>query len=254
MRNRDLAALEFDQVREELARFAASSTAKTRCRELRPSADRAVVRGELERVWQCLRLIDQFGNLPLGEFPDIRESMRTATHEGFTLDGPALADIRAVLEAAQVTRSFLRKHTTQLAGLAHLPEQLPALPNMLATLSRALDDKGQVTDEASEELAAVRRTVRHLRDKLTRRLEELVNRASMSEVLSDRYVTVRNNRFVVPVWSAAAPQFQGVVQDRSISGETTFIEPIFAVELNNRLLLAAKEEESLVRRILADLT
>lgn len=254
MRDRDLAALEFDQVREELARFAASSAGKSSCRELRPSADRAVVHEELERAWQCLRLIDQFGNLPLGEFPDIRESTRKAAHEGFTLDGAALAEIRSVLEAAHITRSFLHKHTAQLASLATLPERLPVLPDIVATLGRALDDKGQVTDEASEELADVRRTLRHLRDKLTRRLEELVNRASMTDVLSDRYVTVRNNRFVVPVWSSAAPQFQGVVQDRSISGETTFIEPIFAVELNNRLLLAAKEEEALVRRVLADLT
>jgi len=254
MRSRDLIALELDQVREDLARFASSTVAKTRCRELTPSADRAVVATELSRAWELFRLIDQFGYVPLGDIPDIRGSLRSAAHDGFVLDGPALAAIRSVLEAAQITRSFLRKHTSQFASLAHLPDSLPFLSTVLTTLKRALDENGGVTDDASDELAEVRRTVRHLRDKLTRRLDELVNRAAMSDVLSDRYVTVRNNRFVVPVWSSAAPQFEGVVQDRSISGETTFIEPLFAVSLNNRLLLAAKEEEALVRRILADLT
>jgi DNA mismatch repair protein MutS2 len=66
----------------------------------------------------------------------------------------------------------------------------------------------------------------------------------MDDLLSDRYVTLRNNRFVIPVKTAAAAQVGGVVQDRSVSGETTFIEPLFAVEMNNQLLIAAKEDST----------
>lgn len=254
MRPRDLVALELDQVRDEVARFAASSSGQARCRALLPSPQRAVVEAELTRAWECFRLIEQFGDLPIADFPDIREALRRASREGAVLDGMALADVRAVLDTAQGVRAFLRKHTAQFASLSPLPDQIPALPALLATLHRAIDARGEVADDASDELAEVRRTLRHLRAKLTRRLEDLVHRGTLSEVLSDRYVTMRNNRFVVPVWTSAASQFEGVVQDRSISGETTFIEPLFAVELNNRLLLAAKEEEALVRRILADLT
>jgi len=254
MRPRDLVALELDQVRDEVARFAASSAGQARCRALVPSPLRAVVENELTRAWECFRLIDQFGSLPIDDFPDIREPLRRASREAAVLDGAALADVRAVLDTAQATRSFLRKHTAQFDSLSSLPDSIPVLPALLATLHRAIDARGEVADDASDELADVRRTLRHLREKLTRRLEDLVHRGNLSEVLSDRYVTVRNNRFVVPVWTSSASQFEGVVQDRSISGETTFIEPLFAVELNNRLLLAAKEEEALVRRILADLT
>src|SRR5207253_4046472 len=84
--------------------------------------------------------------------------------------------------------------------------------------------------------------------------EGLLTQPTMAEFLVDRYVTLRNNRFVLPIKTGLARQYDGVVQDRSVSGETTFIEPLFAVQLNNRLLMAAKEEEALVRRILADLT
>jgi DNA mismatch repair protein MutS2 len=254
MRPRDLTALEFDHVRHRLADFACSPPGRAACRAIVPSADRDTVQRALDAVWQCRRLIDEQGRLPLQEFPDITAALRTAAHEGAVLDGPSLVGIRTVLAVAQATRAFLKQHGAAYPALAQLPAQLPQSPHLQASLTRALDDAGAVTDDASDELAEVRRTIRHLRDKLTRRLEEIVGRPGLADVIADRYVTIRNNRFVIPVKSAAAARFDGVVQDRSVSGETTFIEPFFAVELNNRLLLAAKEEEALVRRILADLT
>ncbi len=221
---------------------------------LAPSPDRTVVARALDAAWQCFRLIEEHGDLPLREFADLRGCLRRAAHEGATLDGPSLVAVRTVLAVAHATRAFLKKHSAAYPLLANLAEGLVPLPALQASLTRALDEDGGVTDDASDELAEVRRTLRQLRDKLTRRLDELLARPGLAELISDRYVTVRNNRFVVPIKTAMAGQFDGVVQDRSVSGETTFVEPLFAVELNNRLLLAAKEEEALVRRILADLT
>ena len=255
MRARDLAALQFEQVCQRLADFASSPGGKEACRALLPSGDRDVVESALDTTWDCLRLIEQRGDLPLGAFPDIRPALRSAAHEGFVLDGISLVDIRSVLASASATRAFLKSAAgSGCEALADWPERLQLLPALDATLKRALDERGGVTDGASEELAAVRRTLRELRDRLTRRLEDLLGRAVMAPIIADRYVTVRNNRFVVPIKTAAAPQVEGVVQDRSVSGETMFIEPLFAVELNNQLLIAAKEEEALVRRVLADLT
>jgi DNA mismatch repair protein MutS2 len=254
MRARDLDALEFSQVRNRLADFASSPAGKDVCRALAPVTDRGAAAEALEAAWQCFRLIEQHGDVPLGECPDVRTALRRAAHEGFVLEGTALVEIRSVLAAAQTTRTFLKKHVGGYAALAHLPERVVLLPILHATLARALDDHGGVTDDASDELGEVRRTLRHLRDQLTRRLDDLLSRPAMGELLADRYITIRNNRFVMPIKTAMVPQFDGVVQDRSASGETTFIEPLFAVALNNRLLMAAKEEETLVRRVLADLT
>jgi len=129
-----------------------------------------------------------------------------------------------------------------------------AFPLLEAALVRTLDDGGGVLDRASDELASIRHTIRRLRDTLSSRLERLVGAHGMTDVVSDTYVTIRNNRFVVPVRAGAAAQIAGVVQDRSISGETLFVEPLFAVDLNNQLLMAVKEEEAIVHRVLADLT
>jgi DNA mismatch repair protein MutS2 len=254
MRPRDLAALEFDHVRNRLADFACSSGGKEACRALVPTGERVQAEQALEAAWQCFRLLEQEGGIPLAEFPDIRASLRTAARDGAVLDGTSLVEIRQVLATVQETKAFFRKHARGFPALALLPDQLAPLPALHETLMRALDDNGDVSDDASDELTEVRRTIRQLRARLTRRLEDLLVQPTMAELLGDRYVTLRNNRFVIPIKTAMARQFDGVVQDRSASGETAFIEPLFAVELNNHLLMASKEEEWLGHRILSDLT
>lgn len=254
MRPRDLEALGYEAVLGHLADFASSPGGKEACRALRPAGERQAAAAALEATWQCLRLIEREGPIPLGEFPDIRSSISRARHEGFVLDGKSLVEIRAVLQAAHGVRLFLQRHARDLARLADLPQRLVSPASLRATLERTLDADGAVTDDASDELADVRHTLRRLRERLTRRLEQMLSRPGMEGLLSDRYITVRNNRFVIPVKTAAAARIGGIVQDRSISGETTFIEPLFAVEMNNELLIAEREEERLVRRVLADLT
>ncbi len=254
MRPRDLLALEFPRVAARIADFAASSAGQARCQALAPTADRAAAESALERADQLVRLLEARGDPPLGAFADVRANLRSAAHEGFTLDGKALVAVRATLTAIRGVAAFFRRAADEAPALAPLTARLVAFPALEAALTRALDEDGAVLDAASEALAAVRASIRRLRAALTRKLEELVARQGMAELLADTYVTLRNNRFVIPLRAAAAARLPGVVQDRSVSGETLFVEPLFAVELNNELLLAVREEERLVQRILTDLT
>lgn len=254
MRPRDLKALEFHTVVNRIAQFAISPGGQNACRSLSPARDLTQASHWLDTTWDAFRLIERNGPLPLGEFADIRAAIGRATHEGFILDGPSLVSIRTVLQVARDVHAFLAKHASDSVNLVPYNARLQLMPALRSTLERTLDDEGAVTDDASDELAEVRRLLRQLRDRVTKRLDQLLSRGDMQDLLSDRYVTLRNNRFVIPVKTSAASQVGGVVQDRSVSGETTFIEPLFAVEMNNQLLLAGKEEERLVRRVLADLT
>src|SRR5207244_970916 len=108
--------------------------------------------------------------------------------------------------------------------------------------------------DASPALAAARAVTRELRAQMEARLLGMVRDPEMASIVAEQYVTVRNGRFVVPIRTAAAGGFAGVVQDRSASGETVFMEPLFAVELHNRLLLATKDEEAEERRVRGELT
>ncbi len=254
MRPRDLLALEFPRVCARLAECAASSAGQERCRALAPVTDRTAADAALERAWQCFRLLEQHGEPPLRAFADVRPHLRSAAHEGFALDGKTLVAVRQTLETIRTLCAYFRRHAASAEALRDLPDRLVAFPHLESALQRALDEDGAVLDQASDALARVRAAIRRLRDTLTRKLEDLVQRRAMADVIADTYVTLRNNRFVVPVRVGAAAQFQGVVQDRSVSGETLFVEPLFAVDLNNELLLAVREEELIVQRILADLT
>lgn len=252
MRPRDLQALEFPLVLRRLSDFAQSPGGKQACLDLEPSTDETFAHASLDLAWQCFRLTEKHGRIPLSDFPDVREAMRKAAHPGFILDGAALVEIRRVLDCARRCRAYLGAHAKEIPNLDALRERIDPPPEVHDTLARSLDEEGGVTDEASEELADVRQTVRRLRARLSKRLEGMLDRAG--DILSDRFVTLRNNRFVLPIRTMAVGQMDGVVQDRSASGETTFVEPLFAVELNNKLLVAAKEEERIIRKILADLT
>jgi DNA mismatch repair protein MutS2 len=254
MRPRDIEALDFPRVCARIADFAASEAGKEACRALHPTAAADLAEARVERMWQFHRLLEKHGDPPLGSFPDVRPHLRTAAHEGFVLEGKSLVEIRSLLVAVREVGNFFRHHANEHAALADLPLRMPPFALLETSLTRSLDDDGGVLDQASDELAAVRARIRRVRETLGRRLEELVRRQSLAEVVADTYVTLRNNRFVVPVRAAAASQFSGVVQDRSVSGETVFVEPLFAVELNNELMMAAREEDAIVRRILSDLT
>lgn len=254
MRPRDLSALDFHRVTARVAELAASTAGQERCRAIAPTADRAAADRALERAWELHRLLEQHGDPPLPGFADVRPQLRSAAHEGFVLDGRALVAVRGTLAAIRAVGGFFRRHGDAAPTLAGLADRLVAFPGLEAELGRALDDDGNVLDAASPALARVRAAVRRLRDGLQRKLEELVARRGLADVIGDDYVTLRNNRFVVPVRAAAVGQLPGVVQDRSVSGETLFVEPLFAVEMNNELLLATREEELIVQRILTDLT
>lgn len=254
MRERDLVTLGFHRVREELARFAASVPGKEACLQTAPRVDRDDVERELERTESCARLIRDGRPPPQPAFADIRPWLRAASREGFVLDGPALVEIRRVLRGARAAARFFPSAAGAAPALADYTARLRPIPLLHEPLERMLEETGQVRDEASDELRSVRQTVRSLRHHISERLEALLSERGVAEALSDQFVTVRNDRYVIPVRAGAAARVPGVVQDRSVSGETLFVEPFFAVELNNELLLAVKEEERIVRRILGDLS
>lgn len=254
MRARDLEALGFAGVCRRVADFASSAAGRERCLALRPLPSPNAAEVALDQARAFADLIERHGRPPLGAFPDVRPHLRSAAVAGFVLDGESLVEVRSVLECLRSCRAYFRTCAGDLGALAPLVDDLPAFAPLGEALARALDHDGSVLDQASDELAAVRAAIRKLRDGLSRKLGDLIARRGMADVVADHYVTLRNDRFVIPVKAGATSRIQGVVQDRSVSGETFFVEPLFAVELNNQLLAAVRDEQAIVRRILADLT
>jgi DNA mismatch repair protein MutS2 len=254
VRPRDLDVLGFPKVLGALAALAVSDPGAGMCLALAPARARADAERALDRQWSFFRLLEMSGPLPLAAFPDVRESLVLAGPEGAMLSGDRLVEIRTVLRQVHLLSRFLTARIGTVPALADLPGRLHALPELEVALSQMLDDGGVLRDDASPRLAELRMALRDLRQNIEDRLGRLVQTGGENAGIADRYVTIRNNRFVVPVKTATAARMPGVVQDRSASGETLFVEPMFAIEVNNRLLLLRKEEEGEERRLLTLLT
>ena len=254
MRRRDLETLEFPRILEAIAELARSETGRATVRALVPSTDRAEVERRLDVLEELVTLAAETVPLPLGDVPNLDASLAAAAPVGTALDSEALSAVRDVLSTAQAVRAYLRRDPLRFPSLATLAESIVDLPELRAALRHTLDQRGQVREDASPALAAARGATREIRGEIERRLVTLVRDPDLSGTVGDRYVTLRNGRYVVPIKQSAAWTFPGVVQDRSGSEETVFVEPLFAVELNNRLILSIKTEEDEERRVRAQLT
>jgi DNA mismatch repair protein MutS2 len=254
MRDRDLAALEFDKVLYLLANNAGSSAGREACLDIRPQAVADQVHFESERTWQFFRLLEEHLSLPLREFPDIRPALQWAAQAGASLEGSRLLEVLEVVVLSRVLAAFLHRHAAGYGHLADLPPRLLTFPELEDTLRRCLDERGHLKDEASPELRSLRRRFRLASAEIEQRLQNLLRSSQAKDVIAEHYITIRNNRFVIPVRTNFTMRLQGIVQDRSGSGETLFIEPLFAVELNNRLLLIRKEVEAEEQRLYLWLT
>jgi DNA mismatch repair protein MutS2 len=185
---------------------------------------------------------------PLEGLRDLHEHLARVERMG-ALDGPALNDVISVVAAARALRRFLGMRRKRMPRLFEACSTDPTLDSLEDELRAAVDVDGTLFDHASAELRALRTEVANLRARLVARLEELL--VKHADVLSDRYHTVRDGRYVLPVRTDAHEKLQGIVHGASASGATVFIEPRALVELGNRYRLAQAEMEREVARILA---
>jgi DNA mismatch repair protein MutS2 len=255
MRERDLKALEFDKVVALITELAAAEPGRRKAAALRPSTDPTEVRARLRTTAELMELRTRSGGVPIDDFVDQRELMLAVAPEGAVLGGEALVKVRDFVIAARTAEAFLRSRVETLPHLSAIVRDLVAPKELADALLKMLADDGGLLDDASPELKRLRTRLRDQRLELETRLARSLNAAGMEPYVSDYVVTVRNRRFVLPLKLNYTERLEGIVQDRSVSGETLFVEPMWAVELNNRLMLiereAAAEEYRLLMRLSA---
>jgi DNA mismatch repair protein MutS2 len=254
LRPRDLETLELPRVLDAVAEHARSEAGREAVRALTPSTDRAEAERRVAVTAALLALEAEAGRVPTADVPPLGPALADATPQGAALETRRLLDVRDLLTVSRRVAAHLRGGADRSPLLGALADTLVDLRELRTALARTLDESGQIREDASPALAAARSTCRELRAQLEQRLLGVVRDPTHADLVTEQYVTVRNGRYVVPIRAAAAWSFGGVVQDRSASDETVFIEPLFAVELNNRLLLASKTEEAEERRVRMELT
>jgi DNA mismatch repair protein MutS2 len=201
----------------------------------------------LAETGEALAVLQAGEPLPLDGIRDIALHLTRVERHG-DLEASQLHEVRTTLGAARVLRKFLAARRVQLAHLSAACPIDPSLDRLTDTLDDALDPDGTLADHASSELRRLRTETRNLRASLIGKLEELVHQHS--ELLSDRFYTLREGRYVLPVRSDTHERVHGIVHGASSSGATIFVEPRALINQGNRLKLAEAEEQREVTRLL----
>ena len=242
-----LRALEFDAIIELLAGLTSFAPARELATETVPLADAAHVALLQEQTDEASRLLDEQAQAGVGGARDVRGPLERARRGG-RLAAAELLDIGETLRAAGALGD-------RLAGwrgrhLAELAEALADIPSLRERIERSVDDAGEVLDTASAELAAIRKRLRTAQDRVRERLNAMLRSSEMAGLIGEAIVTVRANRYVIPIRAEAKGRVKGIVHDQSASGATLFVEPLTVVELNNTWTQALLDEEREEERIL----
>ena len=254
MRERDLKALEFDKVMTLVMGMAASEPAREVLSRVRPAIDTETVRDRLRATAEMAELRPHTGSIPMQEFADLRGLFLAAAREGAILDGESLVKIRDFVLSS--------RHVAKLHAFAR--RAVSACRRDRGQSSRAQGTRRRDAEGAGRRRATARRCEPAAQApaqspaRRTRRPRSapaaLAQSPGMEAFVSDYIVTVRNQRFVLPLKLNYTERLEGIVQDRSVSGETLFVEPMWAVELNNRLMMLEREVEAEEHRILMQLS
>jgi len=232
-------------------------TDTSRGRELAEGLDfldeRAAIEERLDRVEEARRLTRKQLSLPLGGAEDVRALARRAA-KGGTLDPAELLACARLLRAAARVRRFVAESAAEVPGLAAIAEDLLDARHLADRIESSFEPSGRLRDDASGTLAALRDRVRGLHQRIKAELDVLLADEVFAANLREAYVSIRNDRYVVPVNASFRSQVPGIVHNASNSGQTLFIEPQQIVGMGNELSIAesmAAEEE---RRILEELS
>ncbi|MFZ5825623.1 MAG: endonuclease MutS2 [Bacillota bacterium] len=252
MDERALRTLEFAKIKQMLSERAATSLGKEIVEGLAPSNDYLEVKHRQEETSEARRLYMGARSIPLGGLHDVRPHVKRAIRGGLLEPGDLL-DVADTAASARRLKKFLQENKDDAPILAALANMIGAFTTLEAEIRQAIDDHGEVRDDASRTLHEVRRGMRILQNRIKEKMDSYV-RGPASKYLQETIVTIRDNRFVVPVKIEHRGQVPGIVHDQSGSGSTLFIEPMAVVEMNNEIKeLALKEREEIVR-ILTRLT
>jgi DNA mismatch repair protein MutS2 len=251
--NQAFTILEYPQLLGLLRRNAQTESGKRRVDRLVPISTIAELRHELTLLTECISLRNRGLNWAFSEFTDPAEILALLRIEGAALSPLPMLEIARLCEQALSVRATVLAEREDVPTLWRLVENLPRdLNTVVARISSKILPSGELDDRSSPELARIRHEITTLRGRITRSLESLMRKSA--EAIQDELVTIRNDRFVIPVKADHRARVKGVAHGYSASGATAFVEPLETIDANNELQGMHEAEAREIARILQSLT
>lgn len=253
MLERTLRVLEYQKIIDRLESYATSILGKELAGGLMPLTDPVRIEEGLRVTSEAVQILVKAERPPLGGIFDIRPHIKKASINGI-LAPTELLEVGATLRASRLMREFLMDKGD---GLEFLPEwggRLGSFPVLERELDRCIGPGGEILDSASSTLHSLRSQMKVLQGRIRDKLDGIIRSSDNGKYLQELIVTMRNDRYVIPVKQEYRGLFPGIVHDQSASGATLFIEPMSVVEINNQLRIVETEETEEIHRILSDLS
>ena len=244
--------LEFDKVRERLTAQCRTDMGKELAGGLEASGDFDEVQARLNETTEAVK-INAVASPPLGGIKDIRPLLKKAKL-GSSLDALEILDLRSTMAAMREVKRFFKETETDAPLLKTSASQIEILGNLEQKIDRTIDEHGTVKDDASPELHRIRRELRNAQEGIKSQITAILHNAAYQKYFQEAIVTMRGDRYVIPIKQEYRRDFPGLVHDQSATAATVFIEPMAVVELGNTVRQMSAAEQNEVRRILRALT
>ena len=244
-----LETLEFDKLREKRAEPAPSHLSKAMARTLMPAVEPEIIEKKLTETEEASILLEREITTPLGETHDITETLEKAGKD-MILMAKEFIDLAATLETYKKMHHYFEgeRHLVYPA-LEELASLIIPQEQLIARIHQVFDEHGEVSDRASPRLSRIRTEKEMIKNRIRKTIQQIIQDKDQSSYFQDAIVTQRNGRYVVPVKEEYRYKFEGIVHDRSSTGQTLFMEPMVSVRLNNDLAELTASEKQEVQEI-----
>jgi len=259
------ALLEYDALKRLIERYTPSALGQARARKIEPSTDRDQLESRHAEVAEAMESLRAAAHpqpasrtavirLRFAEMPDPAESVSKLRIEGAGLEAAEILKLTELLDRASDMRAILQAVRERFPLLGAKSDQLGDFRHIVRDLAGKILPDGTLADNASLALARLRRDIEKQKQHIHDSLERFLRRHHEDGVLREDFVTIRNERFVVPIVAGQQRKIDGVIHGASGSGHTMFVEPLETIELNNELVRLDEEEMREVHRILREMT
>lgn len=258
MDEKNFVTLEYTKILEKLSNYTYTYLGKEMCLNLKPSSNKDFVKLELSKTTEAVSLLTRVGKPPISEISNIFLPIKKLD-SSMPLLAKELLDIASILKMARNLKNYFyfsddEEIQSNFPNLFDYFSSLYTNSNIENKIFASILDEDTISDDASSTLKEIRRNIRKAENEIKEKLNNMIHSSSYSKYLQEPVITIRNDRFVIPVKEEYRSFVKGFIHDMSASGSTVFIEPIAIFDLNNKISNLKIEETIEIQKILEKLS
>ncbi len=249
------AILEFDKIIDQLSQLPVSGLGQKLIRQLKPFTELSRIEKSLSETTELKNIFDFDDPLPIAGLKDISQLTDKIRIQGSVLQPEELSDVSQTITVARKIKTYFRERQKKYPLLDLIAKQISEFKYIEDEINRCIDDSTfEIFDHASPALKQLRRSIKNQEEQVRQKLENMVSNLSGKGYLQENIISMRNNRLVLMVKDEHKNKVKGLIHDQSATGATLFIEPIVALEMNNKIRALKSDEKKEIERILLKLT